>query len=175
MNPKLTCSQRQWLHISVGRASHRYREVTGSSPVEVLNFFQASLRNCKNFDHNCEYHSSFDIFLVFTVGVHDPHMSLDVAVDFGVVVHPVGVGQSLPSPTFLHPFQLVVSIFPGDVVPRVAHGDQAVQRDLTFLSRVQNNWGVEVNPALVILESKEATPFRSFTEVFPALIGPKAT
>ena len=39
MNPKFTCSQRQWLHSSVGRASHRYREVTGSSPVEVLNFF----------------------------------------------------------------------------------------------------------------------------------------
>ena len=39
MNPQLTCSQRQWLHSSVGRASHRYREVTGSSPVEVLNFF----------------------------------------------------------------------------------------------------------------------------------------
>ena len=56
MNPKLTCSQRQWLHSSVGRASHRYREVTGSSPVEVLNFFQASLRNCKNCDHNCEDH-----------------------------------------------------------------------------------------------------------------------
>ena len=60
MNPKLTCSQRQWLHSSVGRASHRYREVTGSSPVEVLNFFQASLRNCKNCDHKCEDHSSFD-------------------------------------------------------------------------------------------------------------------
>ena len=60
MNPKLTCYQRQWLHSSVGRASHRYREVTGSSPVEVLNFFQASLRNCKNCDHNCEDHSSFD-------------------------------------------------------------------------------------------------------------------
>ena len=40
MNPKLTCSQRQWLHSSVGRASHRYREVTGSSPVEVLNLFR---------------------------------------------------------------------------------------------------------------------------------------
>ena len=37
------------------------REVTGSSPVEVLNFFQASLRNCKNCDHNCEDHSSFDL------------------------------------------------------------------------------------------------------------------
>ena len=60
MNLQLTCSQRQWLHSSVGRASHRYREVTGSSPVEVLNFFQASLRNCKNCDHNCEDHSSFD-------------------------------------------------------------------------------------------------------------------
>ena len=60
MNPKLTCSQRQWLHSSVGRASHRYREATGSNPVEVLNFFQTSLRNCKNCDHNCEDHSSFD-------------------------------------------------------------------------------------------------------------------
>ena len=61
MNPKLTSSQRQWLHSSVGRASHRYRrEVTGSSPVEVLNFFQASLRSCKNCDHNCEDHSSLD-------------------------------------------------------------------------------------------------------------------
>ena len=60
MNPKLTCSKRQWLHSSVGRASHWYREVTGSSPVEVLNFFQASLRNCKNCGHNCEDHSSFD-------------------------------------------------------------------------------------------------------------------
>ena len=39
MTPQLTCSQRQWLHSSVGKASHRYREVTGSNPVEVLNFF----------------------------------------------------------------------------------------------------------------------------------------
>ena len=38
-NPQLTCSQCLWLHSSVGRASHRYREVTGSNPVEVLNFF----------------------------------------------------------------------------------------------------------------------------------------
>ena len=37
----------QWLHISVGRASHQCREVTGSNPVEVQNFFfQASLLNC---------------------------------------------------------------------------------------------------------------------------------
>ena len=49
-----------WAMKPVGRASHRYREVTGSSPVEVLNFFQASLRNCKNCVHNCEDHSSFD-------------------------------------------------------------------------------------------------------------------
>ena len=55
MNPKLTCSQRQWLHSSVGRASHRYREVMGSSPVEVLIFCQASLRNCKN----CSYDRNF--------------------------------------------------------------------------------------------------------------------
>ena len=76
MNPKLTCSQRQWFHSSVGRASHRYREVTGSSPVEVLNFFQASLRNCKNCDHNCEDHSSFDFYCLLLF------FGLDFSVDF---------------------------------------------------------------------------------------------
>ena len=34
----------EWLHSSVGRASHRYREVTGSNPVEVLNFFSGFFR-----------------------------------------------------------------------------------------------------------------------------------
>ena len=70
MNPKLTCSQREWLHSSVGRASHRYRQVTGSSPVEVLNFFQASLRNCKNCDHNCEDHSSFEECDTYALAIH---------------------------------------------------------------------------------------------------------
>ena len=60
MNPQLTCSQHQWLHSSVGRASHQYREVTGSNLVEVLNFFQASLRNCTNCVH-CDDH--FFIFV----------------------------------------------------------------------------------------------------------------
>ena len=55
MNPQLTCSQRQWLHSSVGRASHRYREFTGSNPVEVLNLFQASLRNCINCVHSDDH------------------------------------------------------------------------------------------------------------------------
>ena len=64
MNPQLTCSQRQWLHSSVGRASHRYREVTGSNPVEVLNvFFLTSLRNCIN----CV--SLLRLFLHFMLGV----------------------------------------------------------------------------------------------------------
>ena len=66
MNPQLTCSQRQWLHSSVGRASHRYREVTGSNPVEVLNFFffQASLHNFINCVH-CDDH--FFIFNTQTI------------------------------------------------------------------------------------------------------------
>ena len=55
-HPKLTYSQHQWLH----RASHQYREVTGSSPVEVLNFSGFFVCNCKNCDHNCEDHSSFE-------------------------------------------------------------------------------------------------------------------
>ena len=37
----MTYSQRKWPHSSVGRTSHQYREVTGSNPVEVLNFFSA--------------------------------------------------------------------------------------------------------------------------------------
>ena len=68
MNSQLTCSQRQWLHSSVGGASHRYREVTGSNPVEVLNFFQASLRNCINCVH-CADH--FFIFISFPQFIYD--------------------------------------------------------------------------------------------------------
>ena len=64
MNPQLTCFQHQWLHSSVGRALHQYREVTGSNPVEVLNFFQASLRNCINCVH-CDDH--FFIFKIIFV------------------------------------------------------------------------------------------------------------
>ena len=64
MNPQLICSQRQWLHSSVGRASHRYREVTGSNPVEVLNFFEISFRNCINCVH-CD-----DLFFTFTITFH---------------------------------------------------------------------------------------------------------
>ena len=78
MNPQLTCSQRQWLHSSVGRASHRYREVTGSNPVEVLNFFQASLRNCINCVH-CDDH--FFIFISFPQFIYDLfHISLTLSV-----------------------------------------------------------------------------------------------
>ena len=39
------------------------REVKGSNPVEVLNFFQASLRNCINSVH-CDDH-----FFVFSVSI----------------------------------------------------------------------------------------------------------
>ena len=39
------------------RASHRYREVTGSNPVEDLNFSGFYIRNCISCVHNCEDHS----------------------------------------------------------------------------------------------------------------------
>ena len=59
---------------AVGRASHRYREVTGSNPVEVLNFFQASLRNCINCVH-CNDH--FFMFISFPQFIYDVfHISL---------------------------------------------------------------------------------------------------
>ena len=44
------------------------REVTGSNPVEVLNFFQASLRNCINCVH-CDDH--FFIFISFPQFIYD--------------------------------------------------------------------------------------------------------
>ena len=37
------------------RASHRYREVTGSNPLKSW-IFKLHLRNCKNCVHNCEDH-----------------------------------------------------------------------------------------------------------------------
>ena len=74
INPQLTCSQRQCLHSSVGRLpSHRYRQVTGSNAVEVLDFFQASLRNCINCVH-CDDH-----FFIFT-----PSRLFSVAIMFAV-------------------------------------------------------------------------------------------
>ena len=39
------------------RASHWYREVTGTNPVEVLTFSGFYIRNCINCIHNCEDHS----------------------------------------------------------------------------------------------------------------------
>ena len=82
MNPQLTCSQRQWLHSSVGRAPHRYREVTGSNPVEVLKFFQASLRNCINCVH-CDDH--FFIFISFPQFIYDLfHISLTLNASYFV-------------------------------------------------------------------------------------------
>ena len=44
------------------KASHRYREGTGSNPLKSWNFFSAFLRNCVDCVHNCEDHSSFDFF-----------------------------------------------------------------------------------------------------------------
>ena len=56
----MTSSQRQWLHSSVVRASHRYREVTGSNPVEVLTFSGLTVRNCFNCVQNCDDHGLLD-------------------------------------------------------------------------------------------------------------------
>ena len=42
------------------RASHRYHEVTGSNPVEVLTFSGFYIRNCINWGHNCKDHSLLD-------------------------------------------------------------------------------------------------------------------
>ena len=60
--------------------SHRTgnREVTGSNPVEVLNFFQASLRNCISCVH-CDDH--FFIFISFPQFIYDLfHISLTYTV-----------------------------------------------------------------------------------------------
>ena len=47
-----------WLHSSVGRASHRIVEVTGSNPVEALIFFRLLPSNCLNKKIYCDDHSS---------------------------------------------------------------------------------------------------------------------
>ena len=41
--------------------AHRYREVTGSNPVEVLTFSGFYIRNCLNCVHNCKDHSLLEI------------------------------------------------------------------------------------------------------------------
>ena len=46
------------------RASHRYREVTGSNPVEVLTISGFYIRNCLNCVRNCDDHSSLDLILL---------------------------------------------------------------------------------------------------------------
>ena len=43
------------------RASHRYCEVTGSNPVEVLNFSGFYIGSCMICVHNCEDHSLLDL------------------------------------------------------------------------------------------------------------------
>ena len=45
----VACSQRQWLHSSVGRASHRYREVTGSNSVTQLHKSRSLRRSFLHF------------------------------------------------------------------------------------------------------------------------------
>ena len=55
----------------------KIREVTGSNPVEVLNFFQASLRNCINCVH-CDDH--FFIFISLPQFIYDLfHISLETS------------------------------------------------------------------------------------------------
>ena len=57
-------SHRRWEQVNCGFICTGNREVTGSNPVEVLNFFfQASLRNCINCVH-CDDH--FFIFISFS-------------------------------------------------------------------------------------------------------------
>ena len=60
------------LHSSVGRASHWYCEVMGLNPIEVLNFFQASLHNCIN----CiSLRRSFLHFISFRIDLIAPNVS----------------------------------------------------------------------------------------------------
>ena len=57
------------------RASHQYREVMGSNPVEVLTFL-AFLCNCLNCVHNCDDHTLLDFksavqyMKVFHISLH---------------------------------------------------------------------------------------------------------
>ena len=56
----------------------KFRTSTGSNPIEVLNFFQASLRNCINCVH-CDDH--FFIFISFPQFIYDLfHISLSLKI-----------------------------------------------------------------------------------------------
>ena len=59
MKPLTLGAGQIWVHMFPWKICEWTMHIRQSSPVEVLNFFQASLRNCKNCDHNCEDHSSF--------------------------------------------------------------------------------------------------------------------
>ena len=51
-------------------------EVTGSNPIEVLNFFQASLRNCINCIHCDDHFFTFKIMIIIPLALFDlqvPH------------------------------------------------------------------------------------------------------
>ena len=50
------------------RASHWYREVTGSNPVESW-LFQDSISNCLNCVHNCDDHSLLD-YTILCIHAH---------------------------------------------------------------------------------------------------------
>ena len=74
MNPQLTYSQVSGFIAQLVEHRTDNREVTGSNPVEVLNFFQASLRNYINCVH-CDDH--FFIFISFSQFLYDLfHISL---------------------------------------------------------------------------------------------------
>ena len=70
-SPQLTCSQHQWLYSSVGRALHRYHEVTGSNPVEVLIFFSGFFTQLHVNCVHCDDH--FFIFITLIDLTPRPH------------------------------------------------------------------------------------------------------
>ena len=58
------------------RVSHRYHEVMGSNPLEVLNFSGFYPRNCINCVHNCKNHRLFD----FTSAVQYRNISYNLCI-----------------------------------------------------------------------------------------------
>ena len=131
MNPQLTCSQRQWLHSSVGRASHRYREVTGSSPVEVLNFFRLLYAIVKIAITTARIILHLISYPQFTYDLFHMHRSHCISIDTGnlrlkkthILLHlSLHFSLSFPAPLhfpFFHTAFCICPILPGTLPERL--------------------------------------------------------
>ena len=111
MNPQLTCSQRQWLHSSVGLAS----QVMGSNSVEILNFssgFFTQLHKLRSLRRSFLHFHSNTVYPVFPYISCVPMLTLVILYTLYTLVYPVYPSHTVypvyPYVSFLPTFTLVI-------------------------------------------------------------------